>query len=109
MGFWPLHGKDTQPWTAPEASEPKPEEEPGIVEHDASCEAWREYSWQGPYARVFCRIWKPVYLHFLRDGSEHYVISEDGITHVVPAPGHFGCVCRWQMKESERYGKASEE
>ena len=58
----------------------------------AGVEDWREYDFAG---RVY-RIVKPVTVEFRPGGETHRVMDEAGIVHCVPAPGHHGCVLRWQ-------------
>lgn len=55
-------------------------------------EEWREYDFEG---RIY-RIEKPASVEFRRDSSTHRVTDANGIVHCVPAPGHHGCVLRWQ-------------
>lgn len=55
-------------------------------------EAWREYDFDG---RVY-RIDNPQTVVIKEGGSTHRVIDAEGIVHVVPAPGYFGCVLRFQ-------------
>lgn len=59
---------------------------------DISSEEWREYDF-GPRPMPY-RIDKPKEL-FL-GSTTHRVVDIKGVTHCVPAPGHFGCVVRWQ-------------
>lgn len=54
-------------------------------------EDWREYDFEG---RVY-RIEKPASVEFRPNGSSHRVTGQDGIVHVVPAPGFQGCVMRF--------------
>lgn len=54
-------------------------------------EKWREYDFGG---RTY-RIDNPVTLFFRKAGTTHRVVDSNGIVHCVPAPGHFGCVLRW--------------
>ena len=55
-------------------------------------EQWREYDFDG---RVY-RIDTPVSVTFKPDSTTHRVTDAQGIVHCVPAPGHHGCVLRWQ-------------
>lgn len=57
-------------------------------------EEWREYDWEG---RVY-RIEKPVRVQFRADSTTHRVTDVNGMIHVVPAPGHFGCVMRFKAR-----------
>lgn len=57
-------------------------------------EAFREYDFGG---RVY-RIDAPQAL--IVGSTTHRVIDAAGIVHCVPAPGHQGCVLRWQPKNS---------
>lgn len=59
---------------------------------DISTEEWREYDFGG---RVY-RIDAPRSLYTRDGGATHRVVDERGVTHCVPAPGHHGCVLRWQ-------------
>lgn len=58
----------------------------------AGVEDWREYDFD---RRVY-RINKPASVEFREGGETHRVTDATGITHCVPAPGHRGCVLRWQ-------------
>lgn len=53
-------------------------------------ETWREYDFNG---RVY-RIEAPAEILFRPGGVTHRVVDADGVCHIVPAPGHFGCVVR---------------
>lgn len=58
-------------------------------------EQWREYDFGG---RVY-RINNPQELYMRPGGTTHRVVDGDGIVHCVPAPGHYGCVLRWSVKD----------
>ena len=58
-------------------------------------EKWREYEWTIPETgeqKVY-RIDEPAEVH--AGDTTHRVVDAKGVTHCVPAPGHFGCVLRW--------------
>ncbi len=55
-------------------------------------EKWREYDFEG---RIY-RIDNPVSVEFRPDSTTHRVTDDKGIVHCVPAPGHKGCVLRWE-------------
>jgi hypothetical protein len=57
---------------------------------DISTESWREYDFEG---RVY-RIEQPKQLFI--GSTTHRVVDAAGVTHCVPAPGHQGCVLRWE-------------
>ena len=59
---------------------------------DISTEAWREYDFGN---RVY-RITMPKKLYMRPGSTTHRVVDLYGVCHCVPAPGHFGCVLRWQ-------------
>lgn len=63
---------------------------------DISAELWREYDFNG---RLY-RIDAPASLYV--GASTHRVVDAAGLVHLVPAPGHNGCVVRWQPKAPER-------
>lgn len=54
-------------------------------------EEWREYDFA---SRVY-RIEKPKTIQFRPGGTTHRVTDSEGIIHIVPAPGHDGCVLRF--------------
>jgi hypothetical protein len=62
--------------------------------HDISHELWREYDFAG---RVY-RIVAPRVLYTHPGGTTHRVVDGEGVAHCLPAPGHCGCVVRWQDK-----------
>lgn len=64
-----------------------------MLPKDISNEAWREYDFGG---RVY-RIDLPVSLYI--GTTTHRVVTEDRITHCLPAPGYQGCVLRWTGKD----------
>lgn len=57
---------------------------------DISTETWREYDFDN---RVY-RIVEPKQLFI--GSTTHRVVDAKGVTHCVPAPGHQGCVLRWE-------------
>jgi hypothetical protein len=66
-----------------------------LKEYDLTgTEDWREYDFGG---RVY-RITKPTKLQLYNGSTTHRVTDSEGIVHCVPAPGHNGCVLRWQGK-----------
>lgn len=76
-------------------------ETPSVVEtipvaRDISTELWREYDFEG---RVY-RIDLPSKLYV--GATCHRVVDVTGLVHCVPAPGHHGCVLRWQIKGKNR-------
>ena len=68
-----------------------------VIHHDLSSlgELWREYDFGG---RVY-RIERPLGLWVQEGGTTHRILDGNGVVHCVPAPGHFGCVLRWQKEE----------
>lgn len=64
---------------------------PEPTRHELPDYRWREYDFEG---RVY-RIEKPVALCTTPNGTTHRVEDADGIMHIVPAVGHFGCVVRY--------------
>lgn len=72
-----------------------------LVTGDLSNEEWREYDWEyldtrGQLTRRIYRIVKPQRLYYRRGGTTHRVVDTIGqVVHLVPAPGHLGCVLRW--------------
>lgn len=59
----------------------------------AGVEAWREYDWRvDDMARVY-RIENPQRIYV--GVTTHRVVDAEGIVHVVPAPGYYGCVVRF--------------
>lgn len=67
-----------------------------VQKFDLTTESWREYDFSG---RVY-RIDSPRELYIREGGTTHRVVCEDGVVHCVPAPGTFGCVLRWQNKDT---------
>ena len=65
--------------------------------HEIDGEVWREYDFDG---RVY-RIELPLRLYIRESGTTHRVVDRDGVTHCVPAPGHHGCVLRWENPAEE--------
>lgn len=55
-------------------------------------EEWREYDFP---SRVY-RIDAPAKLEYREGGTTHRVTDGEGIVHLVPAPGHLGCVVRFK-------------
>jgi hypothetical protein len=71
-----------------------------LLTYDLSDEAWREYEWypsEGFSQRRY-RILNPQKLYISSSGTTHRVSDADGIVHVVPTVGRFGCVLRWKNK-----------
>jgi hypothetical protein len=71
-----------------------------LIEQDLTAELWREYDFQG---RTY-RIDNPQRL-FMRnspDCTTHRVLDSAGVLHLLPAPGRYGCVVRWQPRDSEK-------
>lgn len=66
---------------------------------DLTVELWREYDFGG---RTY-RIDNPWQLFSRPGGTTHRVTTVDAngvtIVHCVPAPGHLGCVLRWQSRD----------
>lgn len=61
---------------------------------DISTERWRSYNWLCPEShnpRHFI-IKNPATVHFRPRGLTHRVTNTQGVTHIVPAPGIYGCV-----------------
>jgi hypothetical protein len=63
---------------------------------DITTEQWREYDFGGRVYRIEC----PVSLYCRPGGTTHRVVDVAGVAHCCPAPGHMGCVLRWQNKDS---------
>lgn len=61
-----------------------------------SDEAWREYDFG---SRIY-RINSPTELYTRPGGTTHRVVDALGTVHCVPAPGHHGCVLRWQTRDA---------
>lgn len=61
---------------------------------DLTDEMWREYDFGG---RTY-RIVAPVALWI--GTTTHRVLGADGTVHCAPAPGHHGCVLRWQPRNA---------
>ncbi len=66
---------------------------------DLSGELWRVYDFQydGP-GRIY-RIEEPRLLWV--GETTHRVLDAKGIMHLVPAPGHLGCVVQWKPRNAE--------
>ena len=62
-------------------------------------EDYREYDFvdANGIERVY-RIDYPMKLEFKKGASTHRITDTNGVVHVVPAPGHFGCVMRFVGK-----------
>jgi hypothetical protein len=56
---------------------------------------WREYDFQG---RVYL-ITNPIAFWHREGGETHRVLDDKGVVHIVPAPGHFGCVLRYKKAD----------
>lgn len=67
----------------------------GVTRYDLHDVLWREYDFNG---RVY-RIEVPVAFYARAGGETHRVLDQAGVVHVVPAPGHFGCVMRYAKAE----------
>jgi hypothetical protein len=62
-------------------------------------EEWREYDFEGrerPY-----RIEAPRSVTFKPGGPTHRVLDSEGVFHLVPAPGHRGCVMRFKGRAGQ--------
>lgn len=62
----------------------------------AGDEVYREYDSYDPMTganRVY-RIASPVTVEYRIGGTTHRVTDADDVTHIVPAPGFYGCVIR---------------
>jgi hypothetical protein len=66
-----------------------------IITGDLSDELAREYDFNG---RVY-RIDTPRTLFTRKGGTTHRVLDQQGVVHLVPAPGFNGCVIRWFPKD----------
>lgn len=69
-----------------------------MKDRDLTCEMWREYDFGG---RVY-RINDPQRLITSESGTTHRVVDSGGIVHCLPAPGHQGCVLRWQSRDEAK-------
>jgi hypothetical protein len=70
-----------------------------LKEHNLKgTELWREYEFGAGEFRITYRIGLPVTLWMRPGGTTHRVLDPNGVTHIVPAPGHFGCVLRYEGK-----------
>ncbi len=68
---------------------------PGVSgPHSLINEHWREYDFGG---RAY-RIDNPSLLFI--GITTHRVVGPDATVHVVPAPGHFGCVVTYEPKDA---------
>jgi hypothetical protein len=61
-------------------------------------EKYREYDFGG---RVY-RIDNPQELYMRAGGTTHRIVDINGVVHCVPAPGHVGCVLRWEVKDGHK-------
>lgn len=59
---------------------------------DISSELYRTYDFNG---RVYT-IENPQVLYI--GNTTHRVVDAKGVVHCLPAPGHFGCVLRWESR-----------
>lgn len=69
-----------------------------LIEKDLTVELWREYDFGG---RVY-RIDNPKKLFLRNNGTTHRIVTENNITHCLPAPGINGCVLRWKSREDNK-------
>ena len=45
-------------------------------------------------------IHNPCTLYYRKNGgTTHRILDSDGVVHVVPAPGRYGCVLRWKSND----------
>ena len=65
--------------------------------HELVGVAWREYDFDG---RVY-RVERPVAFWHRPGGETHRVEDAAGVVHIVPAPGHHGCVLRYVKDPGE--------
>ncbi len=59
-------------------------------------EVSREYAWTCPVTgrEVSRSVDAPVSVEYRLGGTTHRVTDANDVTHVLPAPGYFGCVVR---------------
>lgn len=67
-----------------------------VICKDITTEVYREYDFAG---RVY-RIDNPSKLYYREGGTTHRIVDSNGVAHCLPIPGAFGCVLRWQNKDS---------
>lgn len=70
----------------------------------AGHEDWREYEFDGLRSRVTYRIERATNLQYRTGGTSHRVTDENGIVHILPAPGYCGCVVRVRTAGTEQPG-----
>lgn len=66
-------------------------------------ETYREYDWFDPVTgagRVY-RINAPKTVEYRLGGTTHRVTDADDVTHILPAPGFYGCAIRIKNRRSE--------
>ena len=73
------------------------DQDPTLAPSDISAEKWREYEWIADGVARTYRIEAPKSLY--RGLTTHRVVDDLDTVHLVPAPGHFGCVIRWAPKD----------
>lgn len=71
-----------------------------LVKRDISRELWREYEWvielgENEFDIRTYLIENPVELSYRPGGTTHRIVDKDGVAHLVPKEGRFGCVIRW--------------
>lgn len=80
-------------------------EKKAAIGNDISSEVWREYSYPDgtPNGTLKYKIHNPVRMFMRAGGTTHRVLDGDGIVHVVPAPGHNGCVLRYRPRDVDNW------
>lgn len=68
-----------------------------MLKYELKSEVWREYDFGG---RIY-RIEYPRDLFISEKGTTHRIVDHSGIVHCCPAPGHMGCVLRWEPKNAD--------
>jgi hypothetical protein len=72
-----------------------------LVCGDVEDEEWREYNWFPPEGgdEASYLITEPKQVLYRPNGTTHQVVDSKGVTHVVPAPGRYGCTFKFHSKE----------
>lgn len=72
----------------------------GLVSMETADELYREYDFKDPHSgdsRVY-RIDNPATVEYQLAGTTHRVTDQNGVTHILPAPGFCACVVRFKMR-----------
>ena len=69
-----------------------------LIERDISKENWRSYDFEGRDNYV---ISNPKKVWFRVGGETHRVLDDNGVVHLVPAPGVRGCVVTWEPSDPD--------